>query len=160
MESETYINRQELAALAGIESSSISHIEHGRYKSAPPLVFPSNGLITVAEAGEWLRAYAISKADRRAPTDAKLESERQLARKNAAIADKTELHNAARRGELIEAEAARAAWAVIVECVTARLLQIPTVAAPLVTGAADQYAIMEQLDDVIRDALTELSAPA
>jgi len=39
------------------------------------------------------------------------------------------------------------------------MLQIPSIAAPLVVAEADQHTVQELLSDMVRDALTELSAP-
>lgn len=155
------------ATLAAMASISIQRLSQMRSEAFPPPV-NEHGEYPAIAAGAWMRAYAIRKAraDYRpgaeageSRLDVKLDSERQLARKNAALADKTEIEIGVRRGELMEAVDVEATWSEILMRVKTRLMQIPSVAAPLLIAENDQHTITEIIDDLVRDALTELSSP-
>lgn len=90
----------------------------------------------------------------------RLDRNEQGARKDAALAEKIELANGARRAELIEASAVDAGWDKIQSQILARMATVPVTVAPLVVGSFDVHKIRETIDNFIRDALTELSAPA
>jgi terminase small subunit / prophage DNA-packing protein len=87
-----------------------------------------------------------------------LNPQQELARKNKELADKTALENEVRRGELIETDVVEAAWTDILARVRARMLRLPSAVAPLVLGEDDQIVIQETIEDMVRDALSEMSA--
>ncbi len=87
-----------------------------------------------------------------------LNPQQELARKNKELADKTALENEVRRGELIETDDVEAAWTDILARVRARMLRLPSAVAPLVMGEDDQIVIQETIEDMVRDALSEMSA--
>jgi hypothetical protein len=87
-----------------------------------------------------------------------LNPQQELARKNKELADKTALENEVRRGELIETDDVEAAWSDILMRVKSRMLRIPSAVAPLILGEEDQVVIQEAVEDMVRDALSEMSA--
>jgi phage terminase Nu1 subunit (DNA packaging protein) len=153
---QIYFTRGELATLAGIGRSGLSLIEkHGKSDRS---VFNGDGLISAEDAGNWLRAYALRKYSRGRPTTLKDEVDASTARKNAAIAEKAELANDARRAELVETAGVARAWQEIERRVRQRLLAIAPEVAPTLVGEADQHAAMERMDVAVRTALAELAA--
>jgi hypothetical protein len=84
--------------------------------------------------------------------------QQELARKNKELADKTALENQVRRGELIETAEVAAAGMDVLARVKARMLRIASAVAPLVLGEDDQIVIQETIEDMVRDALSEMSA--
>lgn len=83
--------------------------------------------------------------------------QQELARKNAALADRTEMENALRRGELCVIEDMQKAWADHIGVARTRLLAIPATVAPRVAGIADVPLIAAAIRTEIYGALTELS---
>jgi len=144
----------EVAILANVSERHMYRLVSGDAsipESARPPRRP-DGSFELEAVGAWLRGRA---------DDAGLKQERdiQAARKDAALAEKTELENAVRRGELVEASEVVAGWQMILMRARTRLLQVPSIAAPLVVAETDQFTVQELLQDMVRDALTELSAP-
>lgn len=154
---QTNLTARDLATLAGISERRINQLRNDA--NAP--LFAADGTITCALAGEWLRDYTMRKARLAGERDSsRLDRNEQGARKDAALADKTELANAARRAELIEASAVADGWDEIESQIRARMAKVPVTVAPLVVGSFDVHRVRETIDDFIRDALAELSAPA
>jgi len=84
-----------------------------------------------------------------------LEAERTRLTKEQA--DKIEMENAVRRGEMVSADHVAALWAnVLVNCKT-RLLAIPTRAAPLVLGCKTMPQARDVIERFIFEALHDLS---
>lgn len=154
--SQANLTARDLATLAGISERRINQL---RNEDNAPL-FTADGTITCALAGEWLRDYTMRKAHFAGERDgSRLDRNEQGARKDAALADKAELANAARRAELIEAFVVADGWDEIVSGIHARMAQVSRRVAPLVVATFDVHKVRETIDDFIRDALTELSAP-
>lgn len=151
------LTRGHLATLAGLGDATSARRS---VVPLPPADAP-NDRFGLAVAGEWLRAYITAKVEAARPPRApgELDGAQELARKNAALADKTELENAVRRGTLVQASEVEGEWARILTTIKTRLMQVPHVAAPIVAGETDRHVVAELLADMIRDALTELSAP-
>jgi phage terminase Nu1 subunit (DNA packaging protein) len=70
--------------------------------------------------------------------------------------ERQELELALRRGELLEAGEVQATWESLLYTCRARLLALPSTAAPRVS-MADVHEARAILDDLVREALTELS---
>lgn len=154
---QTNLTARDLATLAGISERRINQL---RNENNAPL-FAADGTITCAVAGEWLRDYTMRKARLAGEHDgSRLDRHEQGARKDAALAEKTELANDARRAELVEASAVADGWDEIESQIRARMAKVPVTVAPLVVGSFDVHRVRETIDDFIRDALAELSAPA
>ena len=154
---QTNLTARDLATLAGISERRINQLRNE--DNAPP--FAADGTITCALAGEWLRDYTMRKARFASERDgSRLDRNEQGARKDAALAEKTELANGARRAELVEASAVDAGWNEIESQIRARMAKVSVTVAPLVVGSFDVHRVRETIDDFIRDALAELSAPA
>lgn len=156
---ERLLTATDLASLAGISLSRLSQMKHEAY---PPPLSGVDNTIPMVLAGEWLRGYYLRKArfdgaTGKAPT---LDRATQGARKDAALAEKAELENEVRRGQLIEAAEVVAGWQTVLSNVRTRLLRVPVTVAPLVVGSFDVHKVRELIEDFIRDALNELSAPA
>lgn len=78
-------------------------------------------------------------------------------RLTSAQADKVELENAVRQGELFEAQEAERIWSAQIGACRARLLSLPTKLAPELAGITDPIAVQERLRSTIHEALQELS---
>lgn len=123
-----------------------------------PPPFNDAGGIAWADAGRWIEEHYRRKFDGGGkPATRKDEADIALTRKNTALAEKTELEVAVRRGELIEASVAEQSWQDVLMRVKTRLLQIPSVVVPHVAIETDPNRIHEIIDDGIRDALSELA---
>ena len=113
-----------------------------------------------SDLGQWLidrtlRSHTVVGSEN---TGEMLNPQQELARKNKELADKTALENEVRRGELIETDDVEAAWSDILMRVKSRMLRIPSAVAPLILGEEDQVVIQEAVEDMVRDALSEMSA--
>ena len=75
----------------------------------------------------------------------------ERARKEAALADKAELDNAQRRGELLEFEAVAREWASQIRAARSVFLALPTRLAPLVFGCTT----IKQVEAIFRDGVDE-----
>lgn len=148
----------DLAALAGLTERRMQQM---RNEAHPPPFSPVDGTIPMALAGDWLRGYYVRKArfDGTTGKAPSLDRATQGARKDAALAEKAELENEVRRGQLIEAAEVVAGWQTVLSNVRTRLLRVPVTVAPLVVGSFDVHKVRELIEDFIRDALNELSAP-
>ncbi len=79
-------------------------------------------------------------------------------RVNNANAEKNELRNAQTRGELITHEAVQAKWIEDVTNVKAKMLAIPTKAAPILSSRKyESYEVKRILTEAIYEALNELA---
>ena len=79
------------------------------------------------------------------------------ARLATAQAERHEMENAARRGELAEVADVERTWIDMVMAVRSRLLSLPTKLAPQLVGISDPREIFAKLTEEIRVALTELA---
>ena len=85
------------------------------------------------------------------------EYEEARAKKTAAEAEITELELAKVRGELVVAEDVVTAWADTLTSLKAKLVSIPSKAAPIVAAEETAAGCQKILDDLVREALEELS---
>ena len=106
------------------------------------------------DLGRWIRG-TVTGPDGDDPTTINGPYER--ARKVRAMADKLELENRARRGELVEASDVEAMWALILMRVKTKILGLPNALAPVVATEDDPAVCRERLDEACRDALEELA---
>jgi len=83
--------------------------------------------------------------------------EEARARKVAAEAEITELELAKVRGELVVAEDVISAWSDTLSSLKAKMVSIPSKAAPIVAGEDSAGGCQQVLEDLIREALEELS---
>lgn len=83
----------------------------------------------------------------------------EKARLDKLRADKVEMENEMTRGERIETEAATEAWSKVIQSFRARVLVIPTKAAPLLVGTKSAGEAQDILNRVINEALRELASP-
>ena len=83
--------------------------------------------------------------------------EEARAKKVAAEAEITELELAKVRGELVVAEDVVTAWADTLTSLKAKLVSIPSKAAPIVAAEETAAGCQKILDDLVREALEELS---
>lgn len=115
-----------------------------------------NGQFPAREFGEWLRRRHLSGLSvGQDGTVYDLEAERaRLAKEQA---DKTAMDNEIKRGRLVDSEKVGDWWVQIVTNAKAKLLAIPTKAAPLVVGSKTLSQAKDVLEKLIHDALTELS---
>ena len=83
--------------------------------------------------------------------------EEARARKVAAEAEITELELAKVRGELVVADDVVTAWSDTLSSLKAKLVSIPSKAAPIVAAEDSAGGCQQVLDELIREALEELS---
>lgn len=83
--------------------------------------------------------------------------EEARARKVAAEAEITELELAKVRGELVVAEDVISAWSDTLSSLKAKMVSIPSKAAPIVAAEDSAGGCQKVLEDLIREALEELS---
>ena len=83
--------------------------------------------------------------------------EEARARKVAAEAEITELELAKVRGELVVADDVITAWSDTLSSLKAKLVSIPSKAAPIVAAEDSASGCQQVLDELIREALEELS---
>ena len=83
--------------------------------------------------------------------------EEARARKVAAEAEITELELAKVRGELVVAEDVVSAWSDTLSSLKAKMVSIPSKAAPIVAAEDSAGGCQQVLEDLIREALEELS---
>jgi phage terminase Nu1 subunit (DNA packaging protein) len=81
----------------------------------------------------------------------------QKVRLTQAQADKIELENLEREGELVEADAVTLSWSAYISACKARLLGIPTRLALELSGITEPHDIQNILQESIDEALLELS---
>ena len=148
------INRVDAAKLYG---TSARHFDNRKNAEYPPPK-DSDGTYDLVRFGEWLRDEVRREWSSKLPSgDERLDPTQESARKNKELADKTALENQVRRGELIETDDVENAWTDILARVRARMLRLPSAAAPLVLGEDDQVTIQTILEETVRDALSEMS---
>lgn len=83
--------------------------------------------------------------------------EEARARKVAAEAEITELELAKVRGELVVAEDVVSAWSDTLAGLKAKLISIPSKAAPIVAAEDEAGICQKVIEDLVREALEELS---
>ncbi|WP_216597661.1 hypothetical protein [Ruegeria sp. 6PALISEP08] len=151
------LNQKDALRLAGMHVDSFRKLligEHPRPKN-------SHGYYEFETLGQWIRDKAYR--DKVLPVltadldQAKLDPAQERARKDRALAIRTETENKVRSGQLIELDTVTAAAFDVVFRVKARLLRIPAVTANLLTGITDRVDIQEIIEREIRNALEEMS---
>lgn len=90
------------------------------------------------------------------PSAERLDPNQERARKDRALADKTEMENEKRRGELVEVAEVASQWMKSLSIVRTRLLAIPSKAAANVPHEA-RGLVFKLVEQEIHSALTELS---
>lgn len=88
---------------------------------------------------------------------AKIEYEEARAKKVAAEAEIAELELAKVKGELVDASDVVTAWSDVLASIKARLISIPSKAAPIVSAEDSAAVCQSVLEDLVREALDELS---
>lgn len=151
--SVVYLNGKQAATLMGVSYQRWQQMT--KEDDPPPRGFDKK--YSSVELGEWMRRRERTKMVKGSGGADLLDTQQESARKNKEMADKYELENKVRRGELIEVATVQATAIDMVMRVKARLLRLPAAAAPLVLGEDDRVVIQSVLDDQVRDALSELS---
>jgi len=91
------------------------------------------------------------------PGMANADYEEARARKVAAEAEITELELAKVRGELVVAEDVVSAWSDTLSSLKAKMISIPSKAAPIVAAEDEAGICQKVIEDLVREALEELS---
>ena len=141
------------ATLAGITYRRFSQL----FDTDHPPPRGEDGKYRSDTMGIWLAEHTRRKVLGNPKNVDALDPVRERARKDREMADRYELENRVRRGELIESSTVMVAAMEVVMRVKSRMLRLPAVLAPLVLGEEDRVTIQSTLDEGIRDALTELS---
>mgnify|MGYP003520117976 FL=1 len=153
---ERSLSQPELSILTGVTVQRLRQMAHEAF---PP---PQNdaGQYPLEQIAPWLRQYIVKKtrADYN-PKGGHYDDKQEVARKNAALADQTELKNAVTRRELIPVADVERGWQIIAGRVKTALLQVPVKLAPDLVGMTDQFEIREIIDAAVRDCLTQLATP-
>lgn len=100
---------------------------------------------------ELVRYYLVRQ------TGDTLDLNKERARLAKEQADRTSLQNAIARGDVIPSSQAVGQWGNHIAAARAKLLSIPTKAAPQVVGLTDVNAIAELLRGIVHEGLDELS---
>ena len=125
--------------------------------SDPPPRLP-NKKFRSDELGAWIRRQAFSGIDLLEPNEPdRINGSYERARKDKETADKLQLENQVRRGELLEATEVEAMWSMILMRVRTRIQTIPSTIAPLVAAENEPGDCHKILDQQCREALDELS---
>jgi hypothetical protein len=86
-----------------------------------------------------------------------LDRNQMAARKDAAHAEKLEMENSVRKGELVEAEKIRIAWVQIGSNIRASLMSLPSRLAKELSAMDEPREIQIKIDEEVRAVLTALS---
>jgi phage terminase Nu1 subunit (DNA packaging protein) len=139
------LNQQQVAYLLGVTSRTVRD-----WADAPR---NADGSYDARAVVAWFAAKSGSatSGDENYPT--------QRERLAAAQAEKVEVENRVRRGELVEVEQVGAEWDDLVLAARAKLLSMPTKVAPQLVGRTDPNAIRTIIRDEVHAALAELAGP-
>jgi len=147
------VNRSELCQIMGISSPTIDNWE----KRGMPV--QKKGGKGVANEYNTMHVIKWWAGDAASPGAVKLTSGADPKdRKTAAEAEIKEIELAEKKGEVVPIDTAIKGFIKHVAACKAKLLAIPTKAAPMVVVMTEIEETRAALDDMIRDALTELSA--
>ena len=135
------LRQRELAAIHGIDERTLRRWDDSGHPRNP------DGTYSAPASIEWRIAHELG-------TTRDLDQER--ARLAAAQADKVEMENAVRRGELIYAQHVRDTWGVIFANIKAGMLALPARVAPLVEERV-RGRVFELIDARVRELLEELA---
>ena len=142
------------AAVCGVAYDTL--LKYLKSSDPPPRL--SNKKFRSDELGEWLRRKTASEIDLPAPSDPeRINGAYERARKDKETADKLQLENQVRRGELLEAAEVEAMWSMVLMRVRTRILALPSTLAPLVATEDDRGACYALLHEHCQEALEELS---
>ena len=119
----------------------IPKTDHGRYELAPAV----QGYI------RYLQERSLGRPS--APEDYHSEKARLVKLQ----ADKAEIEIKEMSGELVKADEVLQEWTTIVSAVKSRMLSIPSKAAPILAHEDSPASVIEILEDMVREALQELS---
>ncbi|PWG62326.1 terminase small subunit [Spiribacter halobius] len=151
------LSKQHLADLFGVTVRTVSEWQRDTEFPAPTREGRRN-LYDAAAVVAWWRdreiARLIEGEDGRL-----LDLNHERARLAKAQADRQEYALARERGELVEAAAVGEVVGDDYTRMRARLLALPTKAAAMVTPETDTAVCQRILDDLVREALNELSDP-
>ncbi|GGC68489.1 DNA packaging protein [Chelatococcus reniformis] len=86
-----------------------------------------------------------------------LDPDHERARKDRALADKTELQNAVTRGELVPAEEVHAAWVEMIGVARSRLLAMPSKLGPVLAVMSTPTEVQSAVEAEVTAALEELA---
>lgn len=175
----TRLSRNQAAELIGVSPQTLTN--WANQNTGPPCDHPTS-TYALSDLGRWIREEMIFMRgrggggypympERQRLMDAlgaypvlpgleeevrvttKEEEDTRLARLKA---DKQELDNMERAGQLVRVDEVNRAWADILVKVKVRLLRIPSTMAPLVFAKKDVHQVQELLESGVSEALEEL----
>lgn len=154
-------DQKQVFEMTGAQAATLVGLTYRRFSQLLDTDLPpprgENGKYRSDAMGEWLAEYTRRKVLGNPKNVDALDPVRERARKDREMADRYELENKVRRGELIEAGIVKVAAMEVVMRVKSRMLRLPAAIAPLVIGEEDRVVVQQTIDDGVRDALTELS---
>jgi phage terminase Nu1 subunit (DNA packaging protein) len=115
---------------------------------------PKGELFTLRQ---FVDAFTEYNAPSARPKTGEIDPEFEKARKDREIADKYELANAQRRGELLEASDVEKTWSGIIHQVRTKLLAIPAKLAPVMVAIDDPAMAQEEITVAVHECLDALA---
>ncbi len=141
-----------------------------RKQPNPPPYNQSHDLYPLTELGDWIRTQQIFKAGKGGSYPWKpdmsrfgpvtslpgTEKETQKDRVERLRGDKIQMELEEKAGRLVNADEVEIAWSNILSRVKMRILSVPMVVSPTVSGISDENEISVVIENEIREALEEL----
>lgn len=121
-----------------------------------PMPREPDGTFRTDQIGPWYKRHLQGKLRPKVPDDQNPHFQRS--RKDKEMADRYELENQIRRGEVIDLATVQSAAMDVMLRVRARMLRVASAIAPECTSVDDPIAIQQLIEESIRDGLTELSS--
>lgn len=167
------LDREVVAHILGVSRATVNNW----LDEENPIPRDDRGRYPARDLGKWIRNVQTLKLGRGGmgrpymPPGVVLASEvekdphdpsqgtfnQQKLRHEAAKADRVEMENEKMRGTLVSAVEVEAAWAEILSRVRSRMMQTPYLVAMRTVGKKDMNEILELTQEIVRDALTEMS---
>ena len=142
------LTQPQAADLLGVTTRRLRQLS--QEDSPPPQ--DGNGQYPIKEFGQWLR--------KRSTPDEDLDYTAERARLAKEQADKTALDNEQKRGSMADVSVVAERWAALGTNIKTRMMSIPSKAAPSLAGTEDLAIIKATLEELIHDALSDLSGSA
>jgi phage terminase Nu1 subunit (DNA packaging protein) len=146
------LNQDQAAEVVGLTARRLRQLEEEGTGPARTAA----GLYDARELGQWLKRRVMSELGV-ADDGVAYDYEAERARLTKAQADKTELEAAELAGHLVRVEDVETEWSRMLGAVRARLLSLPTKAAPRARVAVNDEEAAALIEAEVAEALQELS---
>jgi phage terminase Nu1 subunit (DNA packaging protein) len=146
------LDREEIEELTTITLRQLQSL-----KKSGELTDKGDGVYQLLHVQEYIkRLRKLTENRRPEPKASDLDRNQMAARKDAAHAEKLEMENDIRRGELVEAEDVRRAWVQIGSNIRAALMSLPSRLAKELSAMDEPREIQIKIDEEVRAALISL----